>query len=91
MFSHPGKIQSAIPIATTLKHTPQQIAFNEVGRQAVMSDPHWKNGDYYDLVPPSKGLAIARMIGHITYMSDTVTDGLLTKLNSLRMHLLIPN
>ena len=71
MFSHPEKIQSAIPIATTLKHTPQQIAFNEVGRQAVMSDPHWKNGDYYDSVPPSKGLAIARMIGHITYMSDT--------------------
>lgn len=71
MFSHPDKIQSAIPIATTLKHTPQQIAFNEVGRQAVMSDPHWKNGDYYDSVPPSKGLAIARMIGHITYMSDT--------------------
>jgi homoserine O-acetyltransferase/O-succinyltransferase len=70
MFSHPDKIQSAIPIATTLKHTPQQIAFNEVGRQAVMSDPHWKNGDYYDSVPPSKGLAIARMIGHITYMSD---------------------
>ena len=71
MFSHPDKIQSAIPIATTLKHTPQQIAFNEVGRQAVMSDPDWKNGDYYDSVPPSKGLAVARMIGHITYMSDT--------------------
>jgi homoserine O-acetyltransferase len=71
MFSHPDKIQSAIPIATTLKHTPQQIAFNEVGRQAVMSDSDWKNGDYYDSVPPSKGLAIARMIGHITYMSDT--------------------
>ena len=71
MLSHPNKIQSAIPIATTLKHTPQQIAFNEVGRQAVMSDPDWKKGDYYDSVPPSKGLAIARMIGHITYMSDT--------------------
>jgi homoserine O-acetyltransferase len=71
MFSHPDKIQSAIPIATTLKHTPQQIAFNEVGRQSVMSDPHWKKGDYYDSISPSKGLAIARMIGHITYMSDT--------------------
>jgi homoserine O-acetyltransferase/O-succinyltransferase len=71
MFSHPKKLLSAIPIATTLKHTPQQIAFNEVGRQAVMSDLHWKKGDYYDSVPPSKGLAIARMIGHITYMSDT--------------------
>jgi homoserine O-acetyltransferase len=70
MISHPERILSAIPIATTLKHTPQQIAFNEVGRQAVMSDPDWRNGDYYDSAPPSKGLAVARMIGHITYMSD---------------------
>jgi homoserine O-acetyltransferase len=71
MVSYPCKIRSAIPIATTLKHTPQQIAFNEVGRQSVMSDPDWKKGDYYDSTPPSKGLAVARMIGHITYMSDT--------------------
>ena len=71
MVSYPDKIRSAIPIATTLKHTPQQIAFNEVGRQAVMSDPNWKNGDYYGHTPPAKGLAVARMIGHITYMSDT--------------------
>ncbi len=71
MVSYPERIRSAIPIATTLKHTPQQIAFNEVGRQAVMSDPDWRNGDYYDSAPPSKGLAVARMIGHITYMSDT--------------------
>ena len=70
MVSYPGKIRSAIPIATTMKHTPQQIAFNEVGRQAVMADPDWKNGDYYGHSPPSKGLAVARMIGHITYMSD---------------------
>ena len=71
MVSYPDKIRSAIPIATTLKHTPQQIAFNEVGRQAVMADPNWKNGNYYSHSPPSKGLAVARMIGHITYMSDT--------------------
>jgi homoserine O-acetyltransferase len=71
MVSYPNKIRSAIPIATTLKHTPQQIAFNEVGRQAVMSDPNWRNGDYYGHAPPAKGLALARMIGHITYMSDT--------------------
>jgi homoserine O-acetyltransferase len=71
MVSYPKKMRSAIPIATSIKHTPQQIAFNEVGRQAVMSDPDWKNGDYYNSAPPSKGLAIARMIGHITYMSDT--------------------
>jgi homoserine O-acetyltransferase/O-succinyltransferase len=71
MVSYPDNIRSAIPIATTLRHTPQQIAFNEVGRQAVMSDPDWRNGEYYGGKPPAKGLAVARMIGHITYMSDT--------------------
>ena len=70
MVSYPERIQAAIPIATTMKHTPQQIAFNEVGRQAVMADPDWRNGDYYGSVVPAKGLAVARMIGHITYMSD---------------------
>ncbi len=70
MVSHPHSIASAIPIATTLKHSPQQIAFDEVGRQAVMADPHWKEGNYYGGTPPAKGLAVARMIGHITYMSD---------------------
>jgi homoserine O-acetyltransferase/O-succinyltransferase len=71
MFSYPEKIRSAVPIATTIKHTPQQIAFNEVGRQAVMSDPEWRKGEYYGHSSPAKGLAVARMIGHITYMSDT--------------------
>lgn len=70
MVSYPDRIRAAIPIATTLKHTPQQIAFNEVGRQAIMGDPDWKNGNYYSSNPPAKGLAVARMIGHITYMSD---------------------
>ena len=70
MVAYPGRIRAAVPIATTLKHTPQQIAFNEVGRQAVMADPNWKNGNYYCRKPPSRGLAVARMIGHITYMSD---------------------
>jgi homoserine O-acetyltransferase len=70
MVSYPQRIRAAIPIATTLKHTPQQIAFNEVGRQAVMADSNWRNGDYYGHSIPAKGLAIARMIGHITYMSD---------------------
>ena len=68
--SYPESILSAIPIATTLKHSPQQIAFNEVGRQAVMADPAWLNGNYYDYGQPERGLAVARMIGHITYMSD---------------------
>jgi len=68
--SYPDKIMSAIPIATALKHSPQQIAFNEVGRQAIMSDPAWKGGNYYGHGQPERGLALARMIGHITYMSD---------------------
>ncbi len=70
MVTYPKRIRSAIPIATTMKHTPQQIAFNEVGRQAIMADTDWHSGNYYDHSIPAKGLAIARMIGHITYMSD---------------------
>ncbi|MDD5270807.1 MAG: homoserine O-acetyltransferase, partial [Candidatus Omnitrophica bacterium] len=68
--SYPERVRSAIPIATALKHSPQQIAFDEVGRQAVMADPEWRGGDYYGKGQPEKGLAVARMIGHITYMSD---------------------
>ena len=70
MVAYPDRIRSAIPIATTMKHTPQQIAFNEVGRQAIMADPNWKKGRYYGSAIPAKGLAVARMSGHITYMSD---------------------
>jgi homoserine O-acetyltransferase len=70
MVSYPDRIRAAVPIATTIKHTPQQIAFNEVGRQAIIADPNWRKGSYYDSEVPAKGLAVARMIGHITYMSD---------------------
>jgi homoserine O-acetyltransferase len=70
LVNYPQNLRSAVPIATTIKHSPQQIAFNEVGRQAIMADSHWKSGNYYDGPLPSKGLAVARMIGHITYMSD---------------------
>ncbi|MBP1747764.1 MAG: homoserine O-acetyltransferase [Deltaproteobacteria bacterium] len=70
VVSYPEKVASAILIATTSEHTPQQIAFNEVGRQAIMADPNWNNGDYYGRDLPDKGLSVARMIGHITYMSD---------------------
>ncbi len=66
----PHRVASAIPIATTSKHSPQQIAFDEVGRQAVMADPVWNKGNYYGKGQPERGLAMARMIGHITYMSD---------------------
>jgi homoserine O-acetyltransferase len=71
MISYPDRMKAAVPIATTMKHTPQQIAFNEVGRQAIMADPNWRKGNYYGIAVPAKGLAVARMIGHITYMSDT--------------------
>jgi len=69
--SYPEALRSAIPIATTMKHSPQQIAFNEVARQSIMADIKWNNGNYYETgQSPDSGLAIARMIGHITYMSD---------------------
>ncbi len=68
--SYPDFISSAIPVATTLKHSPQQIAFNEVARQSIMADPTWCDGNYYEYGQPEKGLAVARMIGHITFMSD---------------------
>ena len=68
--AYPDSVAAAIPIASTGRHSAQQIAFNEVGRQAVMADPDWKDGEYYDSQPPGRGLAVARMVGHITYMSD---------------------
>ena len=70
MASYPDKIRSAIPISTAMRHTPQQIAFDEVGRQAVIADPNWNGGNYYGGPLPARGLAVARMVGHITYMSD---------------------
>ena len=70
VVSYPGRVRSVIPVATTANHSPQQIAFNEVGRQAIMADPNWNEGDYYGKDLPAKGLSVARMVGHITYMSD---------------------
>ncbi len=66
----PERLVSAIPIATTARHSAQQIAFNEVGRQAIMADPDWAEGNYHAGQPPARGLSVARMVGHITYMSD---------------------
>jgi len=68
--AYPESVATAIPIATTTRHSAQQIAFNEVGRQAIMADPDWNGGDYYGKRPPGRGLSVARMVGHITYMSD---------------------
>ena len=68
---YPEMLHSSIVIAACHRHTAQQIAFHEVGRQAVMADPEWKGGDYYGVTAPASGLSVARMIGHITYMSWT--------------------
>jgi homoserine O-acetyltransferase len=67
---YPEMVKSAIPLASTTKHSALAIAFNEVARQAIMADPKWNNGDYYFGPKPDLGLAVARMIGHITYLSD---------------------
>ena len=68
---YPEMVASAIPLATTTRHSALAIAFNEVARQAIIADPNWNNGDYYNNgIKPDLGLAVARMIGHITYLSD---------------------
>ena len=67
---YPEIVDSAIPLATTTKHSALAIAFNEVARQAIMADPKWNSGNYYFGPKPDLGLAVARMIGHITYLSD---------------------
>lgn len=67
---YPNMVTSAIPLATTTRHSALAIAFNEIARQAIMVDPNWNNGDYYFGDRPETGLAVARMIGHVTYLSD---------------------
>lgn len=69
-ISCPEMVRMAIPIATSAYSSPQQIAFNEVGRRAITSDLDWNDGDYYGQAQPARGLSLARMIGHITYLSD---------------------
>jgi len=66
----PDKTKTAIPIASTASHSAQNIAFNELGRQSIMADNNWKEGNYLKLnLSPDKGLAVARMAAHITYLS----------------------
>ena len=67
--SYPGRVVTAMPMATAAHHSAQNIAFHEVGRQAIMADPDWNGGDYGDR-QPAKGLAVARMAAHITYLSE---------------------
>ncbi len=68
---HPQRIKAVISLATTARHSPMLIAFSEVGRQAIYADPSWNHGDYYtNGKRPDAGLAVARMVGHITYLSE---------------------
>ena len=69
---YPERVFCAIPIAGAARHSAQNIAFREVGRQAIMADPNWHGGNYYEHAePPHGGLAVARMAAHITYLSDS--------------------
>jgi len=69
--SYPDRVFSALPLATAARHSAQNIAFHEVGRQAIMADPEWAGGDYIAKgTNPRKGLAVARMAAHITYLSE---------------------
>ncbi|MEQ8673131.1 MAG: homoserine O-acetyltransferase [Aggregatilineales bacterium] len=68
---YPDRVRNVLFIAATPRSSTQNIAFNEIGRQAIYADPNWNHGDYYDKPSrPDAGLAVARMIGHITYMSE---------------------
>ncbi len=68
--SYPDRVALAMPIATTARASAQQVAFDEVGRQAIQSDPEWMQGEYYGKAIPHRGLALARMVAHITFLSD---------------------
>ncbi len=70
----PGRVRSVIAIASTDRHSPRQIALNEVARRAVTTDPAWNGGRYYPGAGPRGGLAVGRMLGHITYLSDASMD-----------------
>jgi len=68
---YPERVYASVPVAGSARHTAQNIAFNEVGRQAIISDPNWHDGDYAARgTRPAQGLAVARMAAHITYLSD---------------------
>jgi homoserine O-acetyltransferase len=67
---YPEMVRSAVPIASTMRHSALAIAFNEIARQAIMADTNWQNGNYYAGEKPATGLAVARMVGHVTYLSD---------------------
>ena len=66
---YPERVRVCVPLATCTSHSAMQIAFNEIGRRAIRSDPHWNQGSYFEGPRPAHGLAVARMVGHVTYLS----------------------
>ena len=69
--AHPERVRRAIVLAATARGSAQSIALNELARQAIYADAHWDRGSYYGRIPPHAGLALARMVGHVTYLSET--------------------
>jgi len=69
-LDYPERVGSVLFIASTVRSSTQNIAFNAIGREAIMRDPNWRGGDYYDGPAPRDGLAVARMVGHVSYMSE---------------------
>jgi len=71
----PDRARRVLVIASTSRHSAQNIAFHELGRQAIMADPRWQDGSYYGGDGPDNGLAVARMAAHITYLSEEALTG----------------
>ncbi|NJK81499.1 MAG: homoserine O-acetyltransferase [Chloroflexaceae bacterium] len=72
--AYPERVRNVVLLATAARSSTQTIAWNSIGRRAIMSDPHWRGGDYYGHAPPIDGLSVARMIGHITYLSEPALE-----------------
>lgn len=68
--AYPERVRGVVALATTARSSPQTVAWNAIGRRAIMSDPRWRGGNYYGFDPPIDGLATARMLGHVTYVSE---------------------
>jgi homoserine O-acetyltransferase len=72
--AYPERVRGAILLASSARSSSQTIAWNSIGRRAIMSDPRWRGGDYYGHEAPSDGLGVARMVGHVTYVSEAILE-----------------
>jgi homoserine O-acetyltransferase len=82
----PGRVRVCVPIATCASHNAMQIAFDEIGRRAIMTDPNWNGGHYSPGRRPSHGLAVARMVGHVTYLSEYAMTRKFGRTRQPRLH-----